>query len=170
MSPTVSRLPYESTEEPSTIARCGLQFPARRFMPPQYSAAWAAVRHRLPASVTMEIRLPQAARIRFPASKILGMVSRKIPKQAKQTQMKNTLWNRFVVLSLAALALAGAVCASAQDTVDSVLRPPKGALLACSDVSPEKVFKVLAIFDEFVRSRGGFSDWQGKCYIDLYDI
>ena len=45
--------------------------------------------------------------------------------------MKNTLRNRLVALSLVSLiALAGVVCASAQDTVDSVLRPPKGAQVA----------------------------------------
>jgi protein-disulfide isomerase len=45
--------------------------------------------------------------------------------------MKNTFRNRLVVLSLVSLiALVGAVCAWAQDTVDSVLRPPKGAQVA----------------------------------------
>jgi len=50
--------------------------------------------------------------------------------------MKKTFWNRLVALSFLSLifvtliALAGAVCASAQDTVDSVLRPPKGAQVA----------------------------------------
>ena len=45
--------------------------------------------------------------------------------------MKNTFRNRLVVLSLVSLvALAGAVCAAAQDTVDTVLRPPKGAQVA----------------------------------------
>jgi protein-disulfide isomerase len=45
--------------------------------------------------------------------------------------MKNTFLNRVVVLSLVSVvALAGAVCAAAQDTVDSVLRPPKGAQVA----------------------------------------
>jgi protein-disulfide isomerase len=45
--------------------------------------------------------------------------------------MKNTFRNRLAVLSLVSLiALAGSVCASAQDTVDSVLRPPKGAQVA----------------------------------------
>lgn len=45
--------------------------------------------------------------------------------------MKNIFRNRFVVLSLVSLiALAGAVCAAAQDTVESVLRPPKGAQVA----------------------------------------
>jgi protein-disulfide isomerase len=45
--------------------------------------------------------------------------------------MKNKFRNRLAVLSLVSLlALAGAVRASAQDTVDSVLRPPKGAQVA----------------------------------------
>jgi len=45
--------------------------------------------------------------------------------------MTNKLKNRLVVMSLfALLALAGTVCAAAQDTVDTVLRPPKGAQVA----------------------------------------
>ena len=45
--------------------------------------------------------------------------------------MKNIFWNFFVVLSLVAvIAVAGAVRVSAQDTVDSVLRPPKGSQVA----------------------------------------
>jgi protein-disulfide isomerase len=45
--------------------------------------------------------------------------------------MKNIFWNLFVVLSLVAvIAMAGAVRVSAQDTVDSVLRPPKGSQVA----------------------------------------
>ncbi len=49
--------------------------------------------------------------------------------------MKNTFRNRLFVFSLVAtimvtIALTGAVCASAQDTVDSVLRPPKGSQVA----------------------------------------
>src|SRR5450631_350872 len=45
--------------------------------------------------------------------------------------MKNTFRKRLVVLSFVSLlTLAGAVCASAQDTVDSVLRPPKGSQFA----------------------------------------
>ena len=45
--------------------------------------------------------------------------------------MKNLFWNLFVVLSLVAvIAVAGAVRVSAQDTVDSVLRPPKGSQVA----------------------------------------
>src|ERR1700720_4941826 len=45
--------------------------------------------------------------------------------------MKNIFWNLFVVLSLVPMiALAAAICAAAQDTVDSVLRPPKGAQVA----------------------------------------
>lgn len=45
--------------------------------------------------------------------------------------MKNTFCDRFLVLlMLSVIALAGAVCAAAQDTPDSVLRPPKGAQVA----------------------------------------
>jgi protein-disulfide isomerase len=46
--------------------------------------------------------------------------------------MKNNLRNRFVVLSFATLImLAGSVvCSAAQDTLDSVLRPPKGSQVA----------------------------------------
>jgi len=56
-------------------------------------------------------------------------------KQDPHTLMKNTFRNRLVVLSLVPkimvmIALAGAVGASAQDTVDSVLRPPKGSQVA----------------------------------------
>jgi protein-disulfide isomerase len=45
--------------------------------------------------------------------------------------MRNTLWNRFALISLtsAFLALAN-LAAWAQDTVDTVLRPPKGAQVA----------------------------------------
>jgi protein-disulfide isomerase len=47
--------------------------------------------------------------------------------------MKNIFWNRLLVLSFvsfAAAAVPGAVRASAQDTVDSVLHPPKGTQVA----------------------------------------
>jgi len=45
--------------------------------------------------------------------------------------MKNTLNNRLALLWLLfLLAVAGVVGAAAQDTVDSVLRPPKGAQVA----------------------------------------
>ncbi len=45
--------------------------------------------------------------------------------------MTNKLWNRFALLSIAPLLLAAAsLCAFAQDTVDSVLRPPKGSQVA----------------------------------------
>ncbi|HME34194.1 MAG TPA: thioredoxin domain-containing protein [Candidatus Sulfotelmatobacter sp.] len=45
--------------------------------------------------------------------------------------MKNTFCHRLVVLSLVSvIALAGALRAAAQDTVDTVLRPPKGAKVA----------------------------------------
>jgi protein-disulfide isomerase len=45
--------------------------------------------------------------------------------------MKNTFWNRLFVLSFVAIvALAGGVRACAQDTVDSVLHPPKGTQVA----------------------------------------
>jgi protein-disulfide isomerase len=45
--------------------------------------------------------------------------------------MNNRFRNRLAIFSLVSLlALAGAVRASAQDTVDSVLRPPKGSQVA----------------------------------------
>src|SRR5438445_9859649 len=45
--------------------------------------------------------------------------------------MKNKFWSgSAAVLLVALLSVAGAVCASAQDTVDSVLRPPKGSPVA----------------------------------------
>src|ERR1700726_3070864 len=43
--------------------------------------------------------------------------------------MNNTLRHCFVILSVG-FVIALAACASAQDTVDSVLRPPKGAQVA----------------------------------------
>ena len=40
-------------------------------------------------------------------------------------------WNRFALLTFTSIFLAiGSLCAAAQDTVDTVLRPPKGAQLA----------------------------------------
>ncbi len=45
--------------------------------------------------------------------------------------MKHKFWNRFAVLwVVSVMALAGAVCASAQDTLETVLRPPKGSQVA----------------------------------------
>ncbi len=45
--------------------------------------------------------------------------------------MKNKFSNRFVVLFVVALmSFAGAACAFAQDTMESVLRPPKGSQVA----------------------------------------
>jgi protein-disulfide isomerase len=45
--------------------------------------------------------------------------------------MKNIFWSLFAVLSLVpVIAVASAVRVSAQDTVDSVLRPPKGSQVA----------------------------------------
>jgi protein-disulfide isomerase len=45
--------------------------------------------------------------------------------------MKNKFWNRFAILSaVSVIALAGAVCASAQDTLETVFRPPKGSQVA----------------------------------------
>src|SRR5271166_6214763 len=45
--------------------------------------------------------------------------------------MKNTICHRLVVLSLVSvIVLAGTARTAAQDTVDSVLRPPKGAQVA----------------------------------------
>ena len=55
-----------------------------------------------------------------------------IAKQDNQTLMKNTSRNRlFVALSLSLITLFGAcLFAAAQDTPDSVLRPPKGSQVA----------------------------------------
>jgi protein-disulfide isomerase len=78
---------------------------------------------------------------------------------------RNLLVKSFV-LSLASLvALAGAVCASAQNTVDSVLRPPKGAQVAivifedlecpmCARMSPlveqaSKTYKIPVVRHDF---------------------
>ena len=45
--------------------------------------------------------------------------------------MKNILWNRFALLSIASMLLAvSSLSTSAQDTADSVLRPPKGSQVA----------------------------------------
>ncbi len=45
--------------------------------------------------------------------------------------MKNTFWNCFAVSSFTSLLLAiASLSASAQDTVDTVLRPPKGSQVA----------------------------------------
>ena len=45
--------------------------------------------------------------------------------------MTNKLWNRFALLSIGSLLLtAASLCAPAQDTVDSVFRPPKGSQVA----------------------------------------
>jgi protein-disulfide isomerase len=84
--------------------------------------------------------------------------------------MKNTFPNRLVIKILVCslssfLALAGAVCASAQDTVDSVLRPPKGAQVAivifedlecpmCARMSPlieqaSKTYKIPVVRHDF---------------------
>src|SRR5450631_4920120 len=80
--------------------------------------------------------------------------------------MKNTFRKRLVVLSFVSLlTLAGAVCASAQDTVDSVLRPPKGSQFAiivfedlecpmCSRTAPlveqaSKTYKIPVVRHDF---------------------
>src|ERR1039457_5226035 len=79
--------------------------------------------------------------------------------------MKNTLRNRFVILSLSLIALAGAACVSAQDTVNSVLRPPKGSQVAivvfedlqcpmCSRTAPlieqaSKTYKIPVVRHDF---------------------
>jgi protein-disulfide isomerase len=83
--------------------------------------------------------------------------------------MKNTFRNRLVVFAFVSLisfvmALA-AVCASAQDTVDSVFRPPKGAQVAivvfedlecpmCAHMSPlveqaSKTYKIPVVRHDF---------------------
>ena len=45
--------------------------------------------------------------------------------------MRSQFWNRFALISLTSFVLTVAsLCAVAQDTVDTVLRPPKGAQVA----------------------------------------
>ncbi len=45
--------------------------------------------------------------------------------------MTNKLWNRLALLSIASMLMAASsLCTSAQDTADSVLRPPKGSQVA----------------------------------------
>src|SRR5499427_6072005 len=44
--------------------------------------------------------------------------------------MRTRIWNRLAVLSIATVLFAAAGLSAAQDTVDSVLRPPKGSQLA----------------------------------------
>src|SRR5499427_6266305 len=44
--------------------------------------------------------------------------------------MRTRMWNRFAVLSIATVLFAAAGLSAAQDTVDTVLRPPKGAQVA----------------------------------------
>jgi protein-disulfide isomerase len=80
--------------------------------------------------------------------------------------MTNTLRNHFVNSALVLLiALAGVACATAQDTVDSVLRPPKGAQVAivvfedlqcpmCSRIAPlveqaSKTYKIPVVRHDF---------------------
>jgi len=82
--------------------------------------------------------------------------------------MKNTFRNRLAALSLVsvfALAGAGSVLASAQDTADSVLRPPKGSQVAivefedlecpmCARMAPiveqaSKTYKIPLVLHDF---------------------
>src|SRR6478752_1047161 len=44
--------------------------------------------------------------------------------------MKTRVWNRFAMLSVASFLLATAGLCAAQDTVDTVFRPPKGSQVA----------------------------------------
>jgi protein-disulfide isomerase len=44
--------------------------------------------------------------------------------------MRTRIWNRFAFLSIATVLVAAAGLCAAQDTVDSVLRPPKGSQVA----------------------------------------
>jgi len=48
----------------------------------------------------------------------------------KKSFMRTTAWNRFSLLTIASLLLATAGLGAAQDTVDSVFRPPKGSQVA----------------------------------------
>src|SRR6202034_1574023 len=86
--------------------------------------------------------------------------------ELQPTLMKNTSHNCFVILSVAFLgALACTIYAFAQDTVDSVLRPPKGAQVAiivfedlqcpmCSRTAPlleqaSKTYKIPVVRHDF---------------------
>ena len=80
--------------------------------------------------------------------------------------MKNVSKIRFSLSSLMALTLTAAVCATAADTADSVLRPPKGAQVAivvfedlqcpqCRRVSPileqaSKTYKIPVVRHDFI--------------------
>jgi protein-disulfide isomerase len=87
-------------------------------------------------------------------------------KKKKMKVKMNTFRNHLVVLSLVSfVAVAGAVRAVAQDTVDTVFHPPKGAQFAivvfedmecpmCRRVSPlveqaSKTYKIPVIFHDF---------------------
>jgi protein-disulfide isomerase len=79
--------------------------------------------------------------------------------------MENSIWNRFAVLSVLVITLATAVSVAAQDTLDSVLRPPKGAQVAivvfedlqcpmCSRTQPlleqaSKTYKIPLVLHDF---------------------
>src|SRR6202040_1318959 len=79
--------------------------------------------------------------------------------------MKNTLYNRFVILPLVLMIALAGVCAGAQDTLDSVLGPPKGAQVAivvfedlqcpmCSRTAPlveqaSKTYKIPVVRHDF---------------------
>lgn len=60
----------------------------------------------------------------------MGDVSATMLTQMMLVKKHNTFCNRFAVLLATSVIALAAVCASAQDTVDSVLRPPKGSQVA----------------------------------------
>jgi protein-disulfide isomerase len=66
--------------------------------------------------------------VRLPGSGFLRLTRRGLFLEPLQIFMHSTFSNRFVILSVSLIVLAS--CVSAQDTVDSVLRPPKGAQVA----------------------------------------
>src|ERR1700683_4605108 len=100
--------------------------------------------------------------------------------------MKNTFHNCFVILSVAFLgALACTIYAFAQDTVDSVLRPPKGAQVAiivfedlqcpmCSRTAPlleqaSKTYKIPVVRHDFPLPMHNWS-YQAAVMARYFDI
>lgn len=66
----------------------------------------------------------QVAAAEFFASNRLGIITR------RELLMRTRIWNRFAILSVASVLLAATGLCFAQDTVESVFRPPKGSQVA----------------------------------------